>query len=107
MIDVALHRGARDAATRFGIREASVLETLLGAVGATVGGGVFRGALNAAAPRLISSLENAGAAPVNAIRRAIKGPTSPADALVRHLNKAQPASHTLPVMPHVAKGPIP
>lgn len=96
MILSAARTGAKRAAEHFGVREASVLETLLGVVGAGLGGSVARGAINAASPRLMSSLENIGAAPVNMVRRAL-GPTSPADAFVKHLNAAHLAPPKAPI----------
>lgn len=88
MIREASIQGARAAAARFGVREASLLQALLGTVGAGVGGSMVRGALNAASPRLLTQLENLGAAPVNAVRRAFN--PSAADVLAKHLTTAQP-----------------
>ncbi len=91
MIHEATIRGARAAAARFGVREASLLQTLLGTIGAGVGGSMVRGALNAASPNALTHLENLGAAPVNMVRRALN-PTA-ADVLAKHLTTTQP---TLP-----------
>lgn len=89
MIREASIQGARAAAARFGVREASLLQTLLGTLGAGVGGSMVRGALNAASPNILNHLENLGAAPINAVRRAFN--PSPADVLAKHLTSAQPA----------------
>jgi hypothetical protein len=97
MIGEASIRGVREAISRFNVREASALQSILGMLGAGVGGSVARGALNAASPRLMSTLENAGAAPVNAIRRAITAPSTPHDAFVRHLETAQPMMPKAPI----------
>lgn len=99
MIRTAAHSGARAAALRFGVREASALEFLLGTLGAGVGGKMVQGAMDAAAPRLGPALMNAGAAPVNALRRAVSGPKSPADLLVKQLSKAEPMMHARPPIP--------
>lgn len=104
MIRTAAHSGAQAAVARFGLREASVLETVLSALGAGVGGSMAKGALNAASPRLMSALENAGAAPINAVRRAVSGP-SPADLLVKHLGSTQPSMQTRPPIPAMVGAP--
>lgn len=99
MVRTAAHRGMQAAIDRFNVREASALQTILGIVGSGVGGSVARGALNAAAPRLLTSLETAGAAPINLARRLMTGgPTSPADALVKHLQTAQPMMPKAPMV---------
>ena len=89
MMRDAVRQGMLDAARRFAVREASTLETILGILGAGVGGSVARGALNAVSPRVLPALENLGAVPVNAIRRVIKPAQTPANVIVRHLSKAQ------------------
>jgi hypothetical protein len=94
MMREAARQGVLDAARRFAVREASTLETLLGILGAGVGGSVARGALNAVSPRALPALESLGAMPINAVRRAVNPMRTPADAIVRHLDKAQ-----LPPMP--------
>lgn len=94
MIREASIRGARAAASRFGVREASLLQTLLGTVGAGVGGSMVRGALNAASPSILPRLENLGAAPINAVRRALN--PSAADVLAKHLMNAQPSMPSRP-----------
>lgn len=96
MMREAIRKGAIDAARRFAIREASTLETVLGILGAAAGGSVARGALNAVSPRVLPTLENLGAMPVNAIRRAVNPVQTPASALVKHLSKAS--------LPHVPPG---
>jgi asparagine N-glycosylation enzyme membrane subunit Stt3 len=96
MMRDAVKQGVIDAARRFAVREASALETILGVLGAGVGGSVARGALNAVSPRALPALENLGALPVNAIRRVISPTQTPADAIVRHLSKAQ--------LPHIPSG---
>lgn len=105
MIADEAHRGARDAAARFNVREGSAFASILGALGAGVGGSVARGAINAVSPRLMSTFENLGAAPVNAARRAFAGPSSPADLLVKHLGGAQPAMRTPGPMPAMIGAP--
>lgn len=89
MMRDAVRQGALEAARRFAVREASALETILGVLGAGVGGSVARGALNAVSPRVLPAFENLGAAPINAIRRVVKPAQTPADAIVRHLSKTQ------------------
>lgn len=89
MMRDAVRQGVLDAARRFAIREASALETILGVLGAGVGGSVARGTLNAVSPRVLPAFENLGAMPVNAIRRVISPVQTPADAIVRHLSKAK------------------
>jgi len=96
MMREAVREGVVEAARRFAIREASTLETILGILGAATGGSVARGALNAVSPRVLPTLENLGAMPVNAIRRIINPVQTPADALVKHLSKA--------TLPHVPPG---
>lgn len=96
MIRDALADGVRTAATRFSIREGSALEAILGALAAGVGGSVARGALNAVSPRILPTFENLGAAPVNALRRAVNPARTPADVIVKHLAKAN--------LPHVPPG---
>ena len=88
MIREAAIKGAATAAARFGIREASLWQTLLGTVGAGVGGGMVRGAINAASPNLMNNIENLGAAPVNAIKRVLR--PGPADILAKTLENAHP-----------------
>lgn len=88
MMRDSLADGVRTAAARFSIREGSALEAILGALAAGVGGSVARGAINAVSPRLLPAFESVGAAPVNAIRRAVTPSRTPADVLVRHLAKA-------------------
>lgn len=95
MMRDAMAHGIRTAAARFSIREGSALEAILGALAAGVGGTVARGAMNAVSPRLLPTLEGVGAAPVNAIRRVISPPKTPANVLTRHLSKAH-----LPPVPH-------
>lgn len=87
MMRDAVKTGAIEAARRFAIREASTLETILGILGAAAGGSVARGALNAVSPRVLPTLENLGAMPVNAIRRVVSPVQTPANALVKHLSK--------------------
>ncbi len=96
----AVIKGVRAAAARFAIREASVLEAVLGALGAGVGGSVARGAINAVSPRALPMLENIGAMPVNAARRMMNPVRTPADAIVKHLAKAQLPSPP-PGMPRI------
>lgn len=96
MMREALREGVVEAARRFAIREASTLETILGILGTAAGGSVARGALNAVSPRVLPTLENLGAMPVNAIRRVVNPVQTPADALVKHLSKA--------TLPHVPPG---
>lgn len=91
--------GARTAAAQFGIREASALETILGVLGAGVGGSLARGALNALSPKVLPALEAAGGAPINMARRALQ--PSPAGVLARHLSSASPAP--LPVKPDITR----
>lgn len=93
----ALEYGVRTAAARFSVREASVLEAILSALAAGVGGSVARGAMNAISPRVLPAFENLGAAPVNALRRAVSPTQTPADAIVKHLAKVN-----LPPIPHGA-----
>ncbi len=90
----ALADGIRTAAARFSVREGSALEAILGALAAGVGGSVARGAMNAVSPRILPAFENLGAAPVNALRRAINPVQTPANAIVKHLAKT-----SLPHMP--------
>lgn len=87
MIRTAAEQGVSDAVMRFRIREASALEAILGALGAGVGGSLARGAIGAISPRILPALENAGAAPVNLIRRAVT--PSPASVLAKHIANAQ------------------
>lgn len=89
MMRDAVRQGVLQAAQRFAIREASTLETILGVLGAGVGGSVARGALNAVSPRMLPALENLGALPVNAVRRMVSPVRTPADAIVKHLAKAE------------------
>lgn len=89
MMRDAVKEGALQAARRFAIREASTLETILGILGAGVGGSVARGALNAVSPRALPALENLGAVPINAVRRMVNPAQTPASAIVRHLAKAE------------------
>lgn len=89
MMRDAVRQGALQAAQRFAIREASTLETILGIIGAGVGGSVARGALNAMSPRVLPAIENLGAAPINAVRRMVNPAQTPADAIVKHLTKAE------------------
>jgi hypothetical protein len=84
VIRTASIKGAQDAAARYKL-SSSILETLLGVVGAGVGGSLARGAIGAISPKAIPAIENAGAAPINAIRR-MAGPPSPAAAIAKHLN---------------------
>lgn len=86
MIRTASIQGAQDAASRFKL-SSSMLETLLGVVGAGVGGSLARGAIGAISPKALPALENLGAAPINAVRR-VMAPPSPAAALAKHLNTA-------------------
>lgn len=96
MMRNAVRNGALKAARRFAIREASTLEMVLGILGTAAGGSVARGALNAMSPRALPALENFGAMPVNALRRAVNPVQTPADALIKHLSKAS--------LPHVPPG---
>lgn len=96
MMRNAVRNGAREAARRFAIREASTLETILGVLGTAAGGSVVRGALNAVSPRVLPALENLGALPINAIRRVVNPIQTPADAIIKHLSKAS--------LPHVPPG---
>jgi hypothetical protein len=89
MMRDAVRQGVLQAARRFAIREASTLETILGILGAGVGGSVARGALNAVSPRVLPTFENLGALPVNAVRRMVNPVQTPADAIVKHLAKAE------------------
>lgn len=67
MSDARLH-GVRAAAARFGIREASALQTILEALAAGLGGSVARGAVGALHPKVLPALEAVGAAPVRAMK---------------------------------------
>jgi hypothetical protein len=100
MMRDAVRQGALQAARRFAIREASTLETILGILGAGVGGSVARGALNAVSPRVLPAFENLGARPVNAVRRMVSPAQTPADAIIKHLAKAKlpPAPVGMPRM---------
>ena len=84
-----VEQGARDAAIRFAIREASALSAILGALGAGVGGSIARGAINAISPNALPMFENLGAIPINAVRRVVNPTMTPAKAIVQHLSKAQ------------------
>jgi hypothetical protein len=89
MMRDAVRQGMLQAARRFAIREASTLETILGILGAGVGGSVARGALNAVSPRTLPALENLGAVPINAVRRMVSPAQTPANAIIKHLAKAE------------------
>ncbi len=84
----ALADGVRTAAARFSIREGSALEAILGALAAGVGGSVARGAMHAVSPRILPAFENLGAAPINALRRAVNPVQTPATTLAKPLAKA-------------------
>lgn len=89
MMRDTVRQGALRAAQRFAIREASTLETILGILGAGIGGSAVRGAINAVSPRALPAVENLGALPVNAVRRMVNPVRTPADAIVKHLAKAE------------------
>lgn len=89
MIKTAFHNGARAAAERFGIREASIMDLLLG-IGTPM---AARAGLNVLAPKLMPSIEKSFEVPFRGLKsvgqgamRAMRGPTSPADVLTRGLS---------------------
>lgn len=102
MIRAAFHKGARAAVDRFGIREASLTDLLLGLATPALG----RAAYNVfvppetrarAAKAVEAPFQAAKAAPgllMRGVRRAISGPSSPADALAQALSGSPGAAAT-------------
>lgn len=89
MIRTAYQNGALEASKRFGVREASALELLLG-MGSPI---AARAGLNVMAPKLMPSIERSMEVPFKALKgagggimRAVRGPSSPAEALTRALS---------------------
>lgn len=89
MIKAAFHNGVHDAAKRFGIREASIMELLLG-IGTPM---AARAGLNVMAPKLMPSIEKSLEVPFRGLKnmgqgalRAVRGPSSPAEALMHGLS---------------------
>jgi hypothetical protein len=100
MLKLAFQNGARDASKRFGVREASVMEFLQGLAGTVAAPLAARAAARAFLPnafskyqRLIDGAETALSGGMQNVSRramgALRGPSSPAEALARGLNTAQ------------------
>ena len=103
MLKAAFHEGARAASKRFGVREASFMDLLLG-VGTPI---AARAGLNVMAPTLMPSVEKALEVPFRGLKsvgqsalRAVRGPSNPAEALAHALSgvPAQGALHELPAI---------
>lgn len=91
MLKAAFHDGVRAASKRFGVREASIMDLLLG-IGTPM---AARAGLNVMAPKLMPSIEKSFETPFRSLKnmgqgamRTFRGPSSPADALVHGLSGA-------------------
>jgi hypothetical protein len=96
MIKQAFQDGARDAAKRFGVREAASLMDLLLGIGTPM---AARAGLNVLAPKLVPRVEKALEVPFRGLKggvtgagrgiaRMMRGPGSPAEALAHGLSGA-------------------
>ncbi len=112
MIKQAFQDGVIAASKHFGVREASVMDLLLG-IGTPM---VARAGLNTLAPKLMPSIERGLEVPFRGLKnmgagamRALRGPSSPAEALAHGLSSA-PAP-TAPIrdpgafIEHMSRGP--
>jgi len=95
MIKQAFQNGVRDASKRFGVREASIMDLLLG-IGTPM---AARAGLNVLAPKLMPRVEKSLEAPFRGIKnmgagamRALRGPSNPAEALAHGLGGAPAAA---------------
>ncbi len=91
MIKQAYIDGSHAALKQFNVREASMLDLLLG-IGTPM---AARAGLNVLAPRLMPSIEKGLEVPFRGLKnvgqgalRAVRGPSSPAEALAHGLSKA-------------------
>lgn len=95
MIKAAFQEGVRDASKRFGVREASLMDLLLG-IGTPM---AAKAGLNVLAPNTMPRVEKALEVPFRGLKngitgagrglaRVVRGPGSPADALVHGLSGA-------------------
>ncbi len=93
MIKRAFHDGVRDASKRFGVREASIMDLLLG-IGTPM---AARAGMNVLAPKVMPRIEKALEVPFRGLKggvagagrgiaRMVRGPGSPAEALAHGLN---------------------
>lgn len=94
MIKQAFQNGVRDASNRFGVREASIMDLLLG-IGTPM---AAKAGLNVLAPQLMPRVEKALEVPFQGLKnvgqgalRAIRGPSNPAEAIAHGLS-GTPAS---------------
>lgn len=91
MIKQAFHNGARAASKHFGVREASIMDLILG-IGTPM---AAKAGLNVLAPKLMPTIERGLEVPFHGLKsmgmgavRAMRGPSNPAEALVNGLAHA-------------------
>jgi hypothetical protein len=107
MISRAYKNGVEAASKRFGVREASLMDLILG-VGTPM---AVRAGANVLAPKLVPTIEKSLEAPFRVLKdtgrsalTALRGPQTPADALVHALSQA-PSPGPIPGM-HTPSGVI-
>lgn len=103
MLKAAFQNGVETALKRFGVREGSLAQALIG-MGTTAAG---QAALKVMAPNLMPTVSRAFEVPFQHLKnmgqgaiRAMRGPSSPADVLVRGLT-GTPAAGGLRPMPGI------
>jgi len=112
MLKQAFHNGAVAASKRFGIREASFMDLLLG-IGTPM---AARAGLNVLAPKLMPTIEKGLEVPFRGLKnvgqsafRAMRGPSSPAEALAHGLSNAPTPAGQIrdpgAFIEHMSRGP--